>query len=54
MKHKILSKTCRFCGKEFKSMYPKQLKYNTSAHELSCKQRIIKEEYNKLNKEETK
>ncbi len=51
MKHKIITKTCKFCNKEFTSLYPKQLEYNVKAHELTCKQKII-EETNNLNLKE--
>ncbi len=54
MEKKILKKRCKFCDKEFRSMYPKQLEYNTKAHELSCKQKMMEKENNKLNKEEKK
>ena len=42
MENKILKRKCKFCGKEITSMYKKQLDYNLQAHELSCKQKIIK------------
>lgn len=32
-----LKAKCKYCGKEFYSLYPSQLKYNVDAHELSCK-----------------
>ena len=54
MENKILTKRCKFCSKEFRSMYPKQLEYNTKAHELSCKQKIIEEENNKKVKQNGK
>jgi len=33
---KILTKKCKFCGKELTSMYQKQLDYNMKVHEMSC------------------
>ena len=44
MEKKILTKRCKFCNKEIRSMYPKQLEYNVQAHELSCKQKIMDKE----------
>ncbi len=40
----IIKKRCKMCGKEIKSLYPKQLDYNYEAHVLACKKKIdIKE-----------
>jgi len=33
---KILTKKCKYCGKELTSMYQKQLDYNMKVHEMSC------------------
>lgn len=35
-----LKSKCKYCGKEFYSLYRTQLNYNVQAHELSCKKRI--------------
>ncbi len=51
MENKILKKSCKFCSKEFTSLYSKQLEYNVKAHELSCKQKIIEDVHNALKKE---
>ncbi len=32
----ILTKKCKYCGKEITSMYEKQLEQNLKVHELSC------------------
>lgn len=36
-KQTILKARCSKCGKEFTSLYEKQLDYNLKAHELTCK-----------------
>ena len=48
MEKKVLTKRCKFCGKEIRSMYKKQLDYNIQAHEISCKRKIMEETNNKI------
>jgi len=42
----VIIKTCKYCGKEIKSLYETQAEQNLEAHEKTCKKRKTNEKNN--------
>jgi len=55
MEQKVLTKTCKHCGKKISSIYKKQLDYNYKAHLLACpKGTKFKLKFKQLSKKQKK